>query len=327
MRLRIGRRSLSLVLAVLLSAAVGAAPALAASGTDKCQAQDLTQQGAVNTNLAAVIAAAQSGDTIQVQGTCTLVNQSIDIALTITGKSTKVAPTPTITAGGAGQVIIVGYDAAVTLKSLTIKGGVNTTNPDFGGGAIENLGILTIVGSRLVGNTGAYGGAIETLGTLTITDTKINDNHALYQGGAIENLRGTLTVSGTTKGSSAIAGNTSGGYSGAIDNYDTVVLDGYTTVSNNTAVLDGGAIDSTGSVSLSGRAAITGNTAGYNGGGIAAAAGSVSLAGNATITGNTADTLLLGNTGGGIWAACDVVLTGVTPTNVKGNTPDDVSDC
>jgi len=43
------------------------------------------------------------------------------------------------------------------------------------------------------------------------------------------------------------------------------------------------------------------------------------------ITGNTADTLLLGNLGGGIYA-CGTTLTGVG-ANVNGNTPDDVATC
>jgi len=67
--------------------------------------------------------------------------------------------------------------------------------------------------------------------------------------------------------------------------------------------------------------------AGYNGGGIAAAAGSVSLSGNAKITGNTADTLLLGSLGGGIWSCGGAVVTGVTPSNVRQNAPDDVASC
>jgi predicted outer membrane repeat protein len=290
----------------------------------KCQARDVTLGGASSANLGQVVAGAAAGDTIEVQGTCTLVDANVNIALTIVGKVTKAAPTPTVTANGGGKILVVGYDGNLALRSLTLKGGRNSSDANFGAGAIENLGALTITGSRLVGNSGLYGGAIENYGTLALTDSKVNDNHAAYQGGAIENF-GTLTIVATSKGAASVTGNTSGGYSGAIDNYASLTLSGPVTVSSNTAVLNGGAIDSAGDITLIGKAVISGNSAGYVGGGISANGGSITMSSQSRITGNTADTLLLGSLGGGIYA-CGTTLAGVG-ANVSGNTPDDVALC
>ena len=191
---------------------------------------------------------------------------------------------------------------AVALAGSTFSGcAVNPLNGSTGhGGAIETYGggVITVRDSVFSGNsangTGAAGGAIamvEFQGTGEITGSTFSRNSA-YFGGAVQQNRGTLTVTGSLFLDNTAAGDPTGTYSpggGALELHQgaTASISGSTFSANSSR--DGGAIYNDTFNSAVSTASVDGcifeaNTADYGGGAIYNYA-SMSIAGS-TFTGN-----------------------------------------
>ena len=95
-----------------------------------------------------------------------------------------------VSGGGASRVFQVATGNTVTISDLTVTGGYA---PDQGGGILNDGSDLTLSGVDLTQNVtyegadeeGANGGGVQNLGgTLTVTDSRITDNRALGGSGA-----------------------------------------------------------------------------------------------------------------------------------------------
>lgn len=343
---------------VLIALAVIVSPASAKQ--PECKAINQSQDVAYNSNntaspLGTAIAAAASGDTIKVMGTC-YGNFTITKDLTLKGRPSG-QQTDVINGGGSGTVL--GIAAApvqtfhLTLVDLTITGGttgvsnfngslslIRTTVTGNQGTGIENIffgstltvedstisdntglgigngrGSVSISNSRLTGNSGGGFGA--THGGLQITGSVIAGNSGV--GGV------STGDSGAVISNSVIEGNTSDGRGGGINGFEHVVVTG-STIRGNTAIQGGGIYNPLGARLIITDSAITGNHAiggpslPGNGGGIYTGGVDVSLT-DSSVTGNTAT-----GAGGGIFQAFGTVTTSGT-NSLCGNTPDDWPGC
>ena len=112
------------------------------------------------------------------------------------------------------------------------------------GGAIYNNSELEIIDSNLYENTTpSYGGAIHNTenGVLTITDTWFHSNSAAEDGGAIYNLGGTITISGSNFYGNSTTSVTSGDGGAVANNGGTITIsDSF--FDWNSAAYSGGAI-------------------------------------------------------------------------------------
>jgi hypothetical protein len=118
-------------------------------------------------------------------------------------------------AGGAAAGGILNLGQA-TIRSSTISGNTATSG---NGGGISNQGTLTITSSTVSGNTavGGFGGGIFIYlnGTLVVKTSTISNNTAVL-GGGIANVKGSVTLSGST-----VTGNTAGQDGGGIWSFAT----------------------------------------------------------------------------------------------------------
>jgi hypothetical protein len=187
---------------LLLVGAVAAA-ALATAGTASAATTYLcTDSSADQAGLQAVI---NGGGTVNVVGHC-LGNWDVANNVVLQG----VGAGATLDGDGTGTTLTIESFLTVTIRTLTITGGVTTSN----GGGIEACDdTLTIVNSSVVGNSAAeFGGGIEICDSL-------------------------LTLTGTT-----VSGN-SGGLGGGMNPYDgTETIATASTISHNTASIEGGGI-------------------------------------------------------------------------------------
>jgi hypothetical protein len=133
-------------------------------------------------------------------------------------------------------------------------------------------------------------GGIENDGTLTVANCEVVNNSAFF-GAGINNLLGTLTVSGST-----LSGNSAASGAGGIDNDEGTVTVSGSTLSGNSAGVQGGAIVNTGALTIRG-SLLVGNSAGDSGGGITNFSGATLTITGSSLTGNSA------TTGGAIWNA------------------------
>jgi hypothetical protein len=221
------RLPLTLPLAAIAFAAFGltAGSALAAGPSTLCVGGKPPCYATVQ----AAVDAAKDGDTIKIAPGTYAGGVVIDVSVNVFGAGAQA----TVIRGG-GPVLTITRDAnpsglTVTIKGVTITGGVNNSKPDtgvtFGGGVwipVEQLpappynstgATVTISNSVITGNTvtsqfavpaGDFcgplpcgfniGGGIDNGGVLTITDTQISDNTA-----------------GTTTSLVSLASGTSGG--------------------------------------------------------------------------------------------------------------------
>ena len=180
-------------------------------------------------------------------------------------------------------------EAIVTLRGLTITGGVNGFSNDNGGGIESLFATLVIENSVVAGNfadNGNGGGISVQNGSLIINNSEISDNQT------------------DDFGFSDPAG-------GGIYAFDSEVTITGSTVSRNSAV-QGGGIFSTGSLVTVVETEISDNLAIQNGGGITAFEGEI-IVDRSTVSGNNAER----NEGGGIFA--DTALVTVSNSTISGN--------
>ena len=285
------------------------------------------QYAGTGPNLQAAIDAAQSGDTIEIQGLC-LGNYVIATAtLTLIGTPTNGQSMAELDGNASGSVLEVGRGAGATLTDLLITNG----NADRGGGIFNLDGVVLLNGSTMVsGNVAGSGGGIHnqggfpTVGGLTLDDSSSVTGNIADSGGGIWNSdTSTVVVNDATQ----VNGNMALGCAG-IQNLGSVTLNDSSQVNGNVAASVGGGICSLTQVTLNDNAQVAGNLAGtgtptgerfgYAGGVLNA--GTITLNDASSITGNTAATV-----GGGIYNECigTIVLNG---GSVSGNTPDDVAE-
>src|SRR5262249_19472175 len=85
----------------------------------------------------------------------------------------------------SAAIVTVDPGQTASLSGLTIANG------DAGG--IENVGTLTVANSALINNTGGFGGGINNIGgTVTVSGSTLSGNSAAGGGGGIDNFEGTL---------------------------------------------------------------------------------------------------------------------------------------
>ena len=204
--------TLGLVAGMLLTFAPGAG-----AGVDKCQAKNLNASAKESPDLAALLATASAGDTIQVKGIC-VGTLRIDRSLTLVGMATKTVPQPTLDANGSGNRRRQRHPQrpddhrrnTATTGGGIYNGGTLTLNDassvsgntaDCCGGGIYNSGGILIMNdaSSVSGNTADFGGGIYNGGTLTLNGSaSVSGNTADGNGGGILNCGG--SVSGATDG-------------------------------------------------------------------------------------------------------------------------------
>ncbi len=259
---------------------------------------------------------------------------TITFAANITPLSVLPAIQANITIAGGGlfldgahsfQVLHVASGATVSISSLTIQNGKNTSSS---GGGIQNDGTLTLNSCVITGNhqTSSYsgGGIFNSRGaTLTVNECTISNNTANngYAGGLF-NSGGTVTVTNST-----ISGNTgfdggglyNGAYNGAGGN--TTITN--STISGNTAAYFGGGLFNQATATIT-NSTFSGNTAvgvaglGGQGGAIGTFGGSATMISGSTIAGNSVtDRFNAGYAqGGGIWSGGGVIVNNST---ISGN--------
>lgn len=281
------------------------APA-AGAVTNTCRAKNMTQGRPSNSDLQAVIAAADPGDRIAVRYVC-VGNFKISKELTLLGKATTEVHKPILTANGSGRTLFVDYKR-VTLTNLVITGGHK-----FGG--IANSGILRLNDTVVRRNhAGGYGGGIFNAGALILNgSSSVRKN----TGGGIFNDEASLTLND----SSSVSRNTGGGIG---TTSGSIILNDSSSVRGNQAGTSGGGIlvGTFGSVTLNDSSSVRGNTAKRHGAGIMSPfRGAVTLNDSSWVSGNTADADdAHGGTGGGIFVGCLSTLTGaVDGGNVYDN--------
>src|SRR5262245_27610951 len=120
-------------LAVTVLASLSAPVAVAGSGGSTCRVHNVTQD-TVGRSVKAMVATAQDGDRLRVQGLCIgAVDIDRDLAITGVGGNAR------LSAGGRGRVLRVRSGVEVTLRELVISDGAARS-----AGGILNAGTLSL---------------------------------------------------------------------------------------------------------------------------------------------------------------------------------------
>jgi hypothetical protein len=192
----------------------------------------LTAQAAVACNETALVTAvnaanAAGGGTVTLTPGCTYTLTSshgndgvhgpaglpiITTPITFEGNANTIARAATAPAFRVAQVNSTG---GITLKAVTLRGGLATTIGQNNGGGLLNYGAVTLTGSYLTGNTaGGLGGAIYSTGTpasATFTSSTVSANTA-NQGAGIASVNGTLTLTSSVVNTNVATVNPGGIY-------------------------------------------------------------------------------------------------------------------
>ena len=126
---------------------------------------------------------------------------SVTSTLTLQGTgadATSIAREGSIFSPPFFRLLHVAATGRLTLKRLTLRGGVIFSGPGRGGGIYNAGGIVTVTHSTLVSNESHDGGGVSNHGGMvTVTHSTIAGNNAVNQGG-IANIKGTVTISDST---------------------------------------------------------------------------------------------------------------------------------
>lgn len=284
-----------------LTSAVLAASALVAAAPSAWAATIIVNCSANPAALGPAIAAASTGDTLDVIGTCQG-EYSINKALTLAGTS----PVTVLHGDSTGPVITVTGTGNLTLERLTVTGGGNGASS---GGGIRSLGVLKLDQVTVSGNTARFGGGIQQLaGQVSVNGSTISNNSVTSSGAGIHISSGTLTVNNST-----ISHGTASFYGGGLGvDGGQVTLRG-STIANNTAVRAGGINFDGGTVTLE-TTTVTNNSASSGNGG---AIGNFSRA-TLTLEGSTVSSNRAANLGGGIYNT-NGSTTVVRTSHITGN--------
>ncbi len=204
------RKSISLMLFTLFTAMplVGQAATVNVDNAAGAGCSDVA--GTPYCTIAAAVAAATAGDTIEVAVGIYEETLVIDKDLTLEGDT---ALTTIIDgAGGGAPVIKVGAGVTTTIRAFTLRNG---NEPTLGGGGLQNfLGTVLLEDMLITDNTagGAGGGGILNLqGSMTILRSVISNNHTTSSTGGIYTTTGFTDIR-----DSAIIGNTAVSFGGGV---------------------------------------------------------------------------------------------------------------
>jgi predicted outer membrane repeat protein len=250
-------------------------------------------------------------DKVTISGAVLKNNQSTGNGGAIDGQGTLTLQSSTLsgnsaTGGGMGGGSYVNGTAAVTYCTFTNNYAVN-------GGGLNVVGAVTIRGSKFTGNTSFNSGAAAGVGgehlitpsQMSVFNSTFTGNHAGFNGGAIGDDAGTLTLGEPSMLSyggpilvtnCTVSNNTAGNNGGAIASGDTsrgLVTIIISKISGNHAGNVGGGVYSAGGVTLR-TSIISGSRSGNVGGGVDVIG--VFTVQNSTISGNSASYL-----GGGVY--------------------------
>ncbi len=268
------RRTLLIVAVVGLLAGLAILQPGRAAAAPLCQVVNTASKAITYTTLQDAVNAATAGDTLKVTGTCTG-STTIAVNLTIEGDNDPILGIPTLVGSGSGTVVTIQSTATVTIRSLVITGGVDTT-----GGGIHNAGMLTINHSTVENSKATSGGGIYSSGTLTLDNSTVTNNLAFTVGGGIYSS-GTLNINRST-----ISLNRGINGGGGIYNSGTGTIDNTTASSNNAAF--GGGIYNSGTLTVKDSTVSSNNAISppLSGGGIFNNSHALLTLDNTTVSGN-----------------------------------------
>lgn len=278
------RKSIAGSVCVLVLALL-AAGSPAGATQPECQVVNLAPKKVTYTSnayadpLGTAIAAAESGDTLQLIGTCHG-SHLITKDLTITGRSSDQHNDTLV--GDASDAVLSGRTIAsdvrvhLTVRDVTITGGAV--------GIGVNRVVLDVANTHVIGNAGtgiSNGGS----STVNIENTVVSGNHSSSLGGGIHNSigAGEMTISNST-----ISGNTTTGNGGGVTNRGRLTLLN-SVIEGNIASGNGGGIwVLSGTVNIT-DSTVTGNTATLGGAAFVNTGGTVTVTGASNLCGNTPD--------------------------------------
>jgi hypothetical protein len=246
------RRTILTTLAVILALMLKGAAALAATSTVDCGAGQ---------SLAAAVAAANPGDTLDFTGTCAgPVTVAVD-NLTLDGGSVGI-----VDGGGASNALIVGGVHATTLQNMTVRNGISgvviqaggvatVTNLTVSGNAFDGILITgnssaTISNSSLTG-TPVNGVDVESTSSVIFTGTDSSSGAIAFGINIGTGSSMTMTGANVTVSNNGLGIQIGIGASGFIDPASTLTAlnnttTGVTVVSGSHLVVFGGKIDTSG---------------------------------------------------------------------------------
>lgn len=279
----IPRHARRLAPAAVLALALLVGPAGSARGAATIT---VCPSGCDHTGIGPAVAAAASGDVIEVHAGTYPAGIVVDKALTIRGAGEATI----LGGGGRTSVVRVSGKVAVTLERLQLTGGIGTKfdlEARYGGGVYSGDGATTrIVDCLITGNTALEGGGVyHNDGTMTIVGTTITGNRSDEAGGGVYvNTDAVLTLVDTRIDLNEARHPPEGEFSQA----------------------NGGGLASRGRAEMTG-GSISGNKAGDWGGGVNNfSRGELTLRG-VEIRGNEAGVEGEGE-GGGIWSSAELAL-------------------
>jgi hypothetical protein len=243
---------------------------------------------------------ANSGDTIEVyQGTYheSLVFPSNKVIIL----ESSDGPDVTTIEGLHGEFSITcnGCPDGTDIRGFTIthQSGENGTGIYNTNGSIKitNCQVLDNTSSIMIDtpSTPPGGGIWNMKGNLTIFGSTVSGNSAAMTGGGIKNDQGSLQINGNT----IITDNTADNGGGIYNYYGETTITGKSEISVNEAEDGGGIYNDHGTLYITGESSIHNNQATYNGGGICNNGGATTVTGLSTVGGNEA----YNNDGGGIY--------------------------
>ncbi|MCA9957668.1 MAG: hypothetical protein KC443_01455, partial [Anaerolineales bacterium] len=220
-----------------------------------CYARTSSAPSVIYGSVQQAVDAAQSGDTVQVDGLCLGVNTRSNGAddvtqtlfvnknITIDGFwNYKTTITATLDAVYRGRVLYIQSGATVTLTRIILQNGDAATagNIDGNGGGVWNDGTLVLDRVHVVSSVAQLGGGIYNDGGLTMERSRITNNTAINGGGLYNNIAGAGEAH-LTNGNYFHNNEASQHGGGIYQNSGLLFLDG-NQLYNNTAANDGGAI-------------------------------------------------------------------------------------
>ncbi|MBK8021942.1 MAG: phosphatase PAP2 family protein [Chloroflexi bacterium] len=124
-------------------------------------------------SIGAALGCAQSGDVIAIAAGTYRENLTLDNAVVLRGAGRDVTM---LDGGGAGRVVTVADNVAVTLEALTLTGG----SANLGAGVYTYAGLINLTDVLVTGNTAAIsgGGVYSYAGRVRVTNSRIAGNSA-----------------------------------------------------------------------------------------------------------------------------------------------------
>jgi uncharacterized repeat protein (TIGR01451 family)/CSLREA domain-containing protein len=186
----------------------------------------------------------------------------------VTGPLTIAGGSPlslTLNANSASGVFLINPGAQVTLTGMTVENG-NATN-----GAIQNGGALILSNATVFNNVSLAGGGIYNTGTLRVVNIRVISNTGTNGGGGIFNFSGLVELQNSSvTGNAASSASLNGGGGlfsvGSSVSPASVIIVNSTIASNTTALRGGGLFNDVASSLFIRNSTVSGNSATEGGG-------------------------------------------------------------